>query len=97
MFIERRLKAVSRRLQRAREDLAVTDEQLLQFVDESDDARLRSIVGDNPASGVEFSESQRHTDAMTRHRADLVATIAKLEAQQDELLDEMTAKRSGQP
>lgn len=93
MFPERRLRTVSKRLQRAREDLAVTDEQLVQFTDESDDARLRSLVADDPSAALDHTDSERHRSAMARHRQELVDTIARLEATQDELLDEMSERR----
>lgn len=93
-LIERRLKGVTQKLRRAREDLAVADEQLLHFAEESDDARLRSIVSDDRTAGADASDAQRHTDAMRRHRADLVETIERLERTQDELLDQLSARRS---
>ena len=94
-LIERRLRGVGQRLQRAREDLAVTEEQLVQFLDEADDAHVRSLVADDRSAGLDYTEAQRHSDAMQRHRRDLVDTIAKLEATQDDLLDQLTARRSG--
>jgi hypothetical protein len=38
---------------------------------------------------VEFRDADRHAEAMARHRADVVASIADLERRQDELLDRL--------
>ncbi|MGH9150392.1 MAG: hypothetical protein ACRD0D_10140 [Acidimicrobiales bacterium] len=88
-LIERRLAQVNQRLRRAREELAVIDEQVAVFVDAADDARIRALVSETPQADREHHEAQRHADAMSRSRADLVATIAKLERDQDALLDRL--------
>jgi hypothetical protein len=84
--IERRLIEVHARLRTARQELAVVDEQLAVFVEEADDARLRSLVSETPLADHEWHEAQRHADAMARAREATVASIAELERSQDELL-----------
>jgi len=93
-MIERRLRSVGGKLARARADLDVAQEQLVHFADESDDASIRALVSDGGSAGLEATEAQRHTAAMTRHRDELVQTIARLEATQDELLDRLNERRS---
>ena len=88
-LIERRLREVHDRLRRARDELAVLDEQLAVFVEEADDARLRALVSETPLANREHDEAQRHADAMVRSRNDVVARIAKLEQEQDQLLDRL--------
>lgn len=88
-LIERRLSEVATRLTELRRDLAVADEQLAVLDDMADDARLRSLVSETPLAGQDRRDTQRHADAMRRHRAELVDEIAQLEATQDELLDRM--------
>jgi hypothetical protein len=88
-LLERRLSEVASRLRSLREELAVTDEQLAQLAGEADDARLRALVSETPLAGREHRDAQRHADAMTRHRADVLEDIAKLEQAQDELLDRL--------
>ena len=85
-LIERRLTEVHRRLQRAREELRVIDEQLAALADAADEARLRSLVSETPLAEVEHRDAQRHADAMARSRAAVVESITKLEHDQDELL-----------
>lgn len=94
-LIERRLKGVGQKLSRAREELAIAEEQLVYLADDAADAQVRSVVAEGGSAGLDYNEAQRHSDAMARHRRDLVDTIARLEATQDELLDQLVAKRAG--
>jgi hypothetical protein len=90
--VERRLLDVNRRLQRAREELGVLDQQLAAFADEADDTRVRALVSDSPAAGREHRDAERHADAMRRSRAKLAETISELERSQDELLDRVVTE-----
>ncbi len=74
------------RLVRARQELAVLDEQLAVVSDEAEDARLRSLVSETPLAAHEYAEVKRHADAMVRARQSLVATVEDLTRRQDELL-----------
>jgi hypothetical protein len=91
-LVERRLREVSARLRSMREELAVLEEQGMQLNDEADDHRLRALVSETPIADVEFRDAQRHADAFAHHKADIVASIAKLEARQDKLLDELSSR-----
>lgn len=93
-MIERRLRNVGARLARARADLDIAQEHLVHFAEESDDASIRALVSEGGDAGIEATQAQRHTAAMTRHRDELVQTIARLEAAQDELLDRLNERRS---
>lgn len=88
--VERRLRQVSDRLRREREELSVVTEQLDQLAGEADDARLRAMVSETPVSDHEAAIAMRHADAMRRRRAELSDSIAHLETQQDDLLDQLT-------
>lgn len=88
-LIERRLTDVSQRLKRARQDLAVMDEQLAVMADAAEEARLRALVSETPVATKEYQQAQRHADAMERSRKTLLATIAELRQSQDELLDRL--------
>ncbi len=88
--IERRLRSVSERLRSARDDLGVTEEQLVQLADEADDARLRSLVSETPIAEKEHRKASRHADRLRKHRDRLQAEVAALDAEQDELLDRLT-------
>jgi hypothetical protein len=85
-IVERSLRDVHARLKRAREELAVLDEQLVVFNDAADDARIRSLVSETPQATHDYSYAQRTADAANRARGALIATIEELERRQDELL-----------
>ncbi|HEX3424549.1 MAG TPA: hypothetical protein VHT30_00350 [Acidimicrobiales bacterium] len=88
-LIERRLTEVAERLKRARQDLAVVDEQFAVMADAAEDARLRALVSETPLANKEYQQARRHADAMERSRTTLLATIAELRRSQDELLDRL--------
>jgi hypothetical protein len=88
-LIERRLTEVHRRLQRAREELRMIDEQLAALADAADEARIRSLVSETPLAEVEHRDAQRHADAMARSRAAVLESISELERAQDQLLDRL--------
>jgi hypothetical protein len=92
-LVERRLRDVHTRLVRAREELAVIDEQLSVVASDAEDARLRSLVSETPLAAHEYSEAQRHADALTRARDAMVATVGELTRRQDELLDHVGPSR----
>jgi len=85
-LLERRIKDVHARLVRAREELAVLNEQLAVVADEAEDARLRSLVAETPLAEHDYAEIKRHADAMTKAREAMRATVDDLERRQDELL-----------
>jgi len=89
VLIERKLFDVAQRLRRAREELAVNEEQLAALTDAADDARIRSLVSETPLAHREYTEAQRHADAMDRSYRAVAADVAELQATQDELLDKL--------
>jgi len=95
VFVERRLRAVGRQLAKLRGELGVADEQLAHFADITDDTRIRALVSETPLADVEHRDAERTSSAMARHRAELVERISRLEAEQDQLLDQMAARRRG--
>jgi hypothetical protein len=85
-LIERRLTEIHRRLQRARDELAVIDEQFAALDDAATESRIRALVSETPLAEVEHRDAQRHADAMARSRQDVLESISKLEKAQDDLL-----------
>lgn len=88
-LVERRLMDVSRRLRKAREELAVADEQLRALADLADEARIRSLVSETPLAARQSQEAQRHADAMAGARDSLDTQVKRLESELDELLDKL--------
>jgi hypothetical protein len=93
-LVERKLSEAAERLRQLRSELAVVDEQLAFLVDAADEARLRAMVSETPMADREHRDAQKHADAMSRHRAQLVTQIAELERSQDELLERLFAEQS---
>ena len=86
VLLERRIKDVHARLVRARDELAVLDEQLTVVQESADEARVRALVSETPLATQEHNEAARHADAMVRARDALRKSVADLERRQDELL-----------
>src|SRR5580704_12180842 len=93
VLVERRIRDVHARLVRAREELAVLDEQLAVVVETADEARVRSLVSETPLAAHEHNEAARHAEAMTKARAALHKTVVDLEQRQDELLSDVPTGR----
>jgi len=91
-LVERKLSEASERLKGLRIELGVVDEQLAFLADAADDARLRAMVSETPMADREHREAQKHADAMTRSRAQIMARVQELERTQDELLDRLVAE-----
>jgi hypothetical protein len=87
--IEAKLRDVTERIRRAREELAVLDEQLLVFRETADEARLQAIVDESPLSRSDSGEAQRHAEAHERSRQKAAAALAELERSRDDLLDRL--------
>jgi hypothetical protein len=87
---ERRLTQLATRLRSLRAELAMIDEQLLQFADDADELSLRALVSETPQANQEANEARKHLDAMRKHRAHVAAEIAELEQRQDSLLERLS-------
>jgi chromosome segregation ATPase len=94
-LVERRILDVSKRLRKAREELAVADEQLSALAEAADEARIRSLVSETPLAARESQEAQRHAEAMQGARDSLVSQVKRLEAELDELLDKLVPGTAG--
>ncbi len=93
-LVERKLSEAGDRLRQLRAELGVVEEQLAFLADAADDARMRAMVSETPMADREHRDAQKHADAMSRHRAELVAQIAELQRAQDELLERLFAEQA---
>ena len=87
--IEGKLRELTDRIRRAREELAVLDEQLVVFRETADETRMQAMVDESALSRSEHDDAQRHADAHARTRERLSATLAELERSRDDLLDRL--------
>jgi hypothetical protein len=76
-------------LVRCREELGVVEAQFLQLDDDADAAAVDAAVAGDRWSAHLADEDRRHASVLDRRRRDLVAEIARLEREQDDLLDRL--------
>jgi hypothetical protein len=88
--VKRRLSKNSTRLAALRDELRIIDEQQVYLVDDAGDLEVRAIVSDSDRARYAAREASGHAAAMARHRAHVVAEIARLDAEQDVLLDRLS-------
>ncbi len=86
---------MSKRLRKAREELAVADEQLSVLSEAADEARIRSLVSETPIAARQSQEAERNAEAMQGARDSLVSQVKRLEAEIDELLDKLVPGNAG--
>ena len=84
--VERRILEVHALLVRARQELAVAEEQLDVFLETAEETRIRALVSETPLADRDWQDAQRHAKAMVRARDTAGARVAELERAQDELL-----------
>jgi hypothetical protein len=89
---ERRLTELGGRLKEPGRSLR-SSTSVAHLAGEADDAQMKALVSETPLADHEAREAQRHADAMARQRAEVVATITSLEADQDNLLDRLFAEQ----
>lgn len=80
---------VHARLVRARQELAVAEEQLDLFLETAEEARIRALVSETPLADRDWQDAQRHAEAMIRGRDNASARVGELERAQDELLSKL--------
>jgi uncharacterized coiled-coil DUF342 family protein len=71
--------------------MSVIEEQLAALSESAEEARVRSLVSETPLAHREYTEAQRHADAMSRTRRSVQASIDEMRATQDELIDRLMA------
>jgi hypothetical protein len=76
-------------LVRARQELAVVEEQLDVFLETAEETRIRSLVSETPLADRDWQDAQRHAEAMMRARDTAAARVAELERAQDDLLGKL--------
>lgn len=88
-LIERRLRSLTDGVRRAMGELRQIDAELQQVGEEAEEARIRAIVADDALATHEGFHAQRSADTLTSARASIEKRLARLRAQQDELLDKL--------
>jgi hypothetical protein len=89
MRIERNLNALTDRLNQAREELRILEEQILFQMDVVEDRKTRMLVSETPLAEHEHHEARADHTRMLKEQARIQAQIAELQGEQDRLLDRM--------
>jgi hypothetical protein len=94
MRLEQRLASVGERLQRARRDLQISEEQLAFQTEVADEAQTRMLVAETPLADREAREAREDLVRLRRQRDDARSVVEELEREQDRLLDLLSGKLS---
>lgn len=94
MSIERSLAELGDRLNRAREDLRIVEEQLLFQMDVLEEAKTRMLVAETPLADREYRIARDDHDRLAQERARVMEEIAELQGEQDRLLDRMLGSKA---
>jgi len=89
MSIQRSLAELQERLNKARQELRIAEEQLLFQMDVMEEAKTRALVSETPLADREHAEARRDYERMLRMRAEAQAEVDDLQKEQDKLLDRM--------
>jgi hypothetical protein len=91
MNIEESLAQLRPRLDKAKEELRIVEEQLLYQMDVFEEAKTRMLVSETPLADREFRVARDDCEALQIQRDAAAAHIEELQGEQDRLLDRMLA------
>lgn len=89
---ERRLFEASARLEKARAELAVGEEQWATLSESADEARIRSLVSETPLAEREWEQARRHAETLGVSLEATRLRVRELERLQDELIDKLVGR-----
>ena len=95
MNIQKSLAEIGDRLNRAKSDLRIVEEQVLFQMDVMEDAKTRALVSETPLADREYRVARDDHDRLVRQREEAQRAIVELQKEQDRLLDRMLG--SGSP
>jgi transcriptional regulator with XRE-family HTH domain len=94
MRVEQRLANVGERLQKARRDLQITEEQLAFQTGVADEAQTKRLVAGTPLADREWREARDDLARLVRQRDDARSGVEELVGEQDRLLDRLAGRLS---
>ncbi len=93
MDIQKTLSELTARLEKARAELRIVEEQILFQMDVVEETKTRKLVSETPLADREHTVARDDYERMLRQRDGINAEIAELQAEQDKLLDRMLATK----
>ena len=91
MDLQKALAQLGDRINKARNDLRIVEEQLLFQMDVVEETKTRMVVAETPIAEREYKEASDDYQRMQKERERVTAEIAELQVEQDRLLDLMLA------
>ncbi|HEV3473284.1 MAG TPA: hypothetical protein VG408_08795 [Actinomycetota bacterium] len=89
MTIEEQLSDINARLDKARDELRIIEEQIVFQMDVVEEAKTRMLVSETPLADREYRVARDDYERMLKQREVSSAEIAELQREQDKLLDRM--------
>lgn len=89
LLTEQRLFDVHARLERARGELAVVEEQVLVADEAAEEAKARATASETPRANSEWCEARRRREQLLERAEAARAAVDELEAARDELLGKL--------
>ena len=89
MNIEKSLAEIGDRLNKARNDLRIVEEQLLFQMDVVEETKTRALVAETPLADREYRMARDDHDRLVKQRDEVQRDILDLQKEQDRLLDRM--------
>jgi hypothetical protein len=89
MDIQKSLHEVGDRLNKARSDLKIVEEQVLFQMDVVEETNTRMVVAETPIADREYQIAREDLNRLEKERERVTAEIAELKREQDRLLDLM--------
>jgi hypothetical protein len=89
MNIQKSLAEIGDRLNKAKNDLRIVEEQVLFQMDVMEDAKTRALVAETPLADKEYRVARDDHDRLVRQREEAQQAIVELQKEQDRLLDRM--------
>lgn len=89
-LLEKRISEVQRQIASAREQLRILEEQIQWWEEQTDDARIRSLVGENPFVTRDYEETARHLNVARVEKERRITEIELLQKKRDEYLRDWT-------
>jgi tRNA/tmRNA/rRNA uracil-C5-methylase (TrmA/RlmC/RlmD family) len=88
-LVERRLLEVSKKMEKARAELAVLDEQVRALQEEAVEARMDALVSESPMAAKVHQEAAKHAERMQIARQSLADQLQRWQRELDDLLDRL--------
>jgi hypothetical protein len=89
MDIQKSLQEIGDRLNKARSDLKIVEEQVLFQMDVVEETNTRMVVAETPIADREYRIAREDLNRLEKERERVTAEIAELKREQDRLLDLM--------